>query len=183
MLEQSMGKELKIGDKTKFEGSKDSLIMENAKNAARGLDDFMIIVKTDEWQSKMAVGHQEKAIEDEMRELARDIHRIIRLCTLNGDLTNAFSGHLHYLTMLPGIQDSVKPTEGSDGVQFVVVDVSVLHDTLRKLNAELIENLNYIFFYTTTEKTFMNGVSDKGRESKTLSDFKKDEKAQQAGLR
>jgi hypothetical protein len=165
----------------KFHGLPEDLIIGDPVSAAFGLEDFMNIDKDAEWYAKIIEASQESAIEAEMRYLAGEMREIVSVCAAkNGLVTSAFSRHLHYLTWIEGIKESLRPAGEHD---FAVCDSEKLCVTLQALALELLDFLEYVLYSTSGEKVFKNGVRDKGRRAVDLGYFQNHPKAKQSKLR
>jgi hypothetical protein len=164
----------------KYYSSREDLIIGDPADAAHGLEHFMNITMDETWYPKLYVQEQVKAIEAEMRALAGDIHDAIDRCSADGQETDVFSTHLHYLTHVDGIKESLKRAGGGT---HLVLNVQQLHAGLEQLAYEIIDFLEYVLHNTAGEKRYDNGVRDKGRPDVTLDYFLTHEKAQVSKLR
>jgi hypothetical protein len=164
----------------KFHGVKEDLSMGDPTQAAFGLEAFLNIEKTTDWFAKIVeTGNvQEKEIEAEMSKLAQDMQDITNMNLGNGKVTNVFNNHLHYLTRMEGIKECLQVA----GQVFQVVNWDKLCSKLYELMLELVEFLEYVIYMKTCEKTYQNGVRDKGRPAVGLQYFKSHHQAVQSNL-
>ncbi len=102
----------------------------------------MNIQKDSTWYRK-ATEKPEEAVEDEIRQLASDIQKVFETCTSNGQITDAFSGHLHYLTLFPKISGTVKRVD-KICFDYEILDFKQLRGQLLLLKSELILFLEYV---------------------------------------
>jgi hypothetical protein len=124
---------------------------------------------------------QEKSVEAEFRKLAEQILSLRAKCSRADEETDALSTHFHYLALMEGIKDKVKPV----GDNFMVIDVDGLHEQLVHLASELTEFLEYVMYSTGKgdEKRFHNGLRDRGRVQVSLDYFHREPNAELCGLR
>jgi hypothetical protein len=166
----------------KFYGARENLIVGDPAHAARSLEVFMNIEKDENWFGNMVDSKQALAIENEIRKLAQELASAGSACAQNGQVTDVFSTHLHYLTMIEGIKDSVKQDVVGAG-KFTVIDHVTLSATLCELASELNDFLDYVMYSKASEKMYKNGMRDKGRPDVSFDYFVNHDVAKQSGLR
>jgi hypothetical protein len=163
----------------KFWGAREDLIIEDPVHAAFGLEDFMNVRKDEEWYAKMVEGKQEICIQKEVQQLVADMRVAVGTCTTNGQETEAFTGHLHYLTMIEELKGSLRAV----GRVHVVLDVDKVHAGIGSLGLELMDFLDYVLKNKVGGTKSKDKVRDQGRADASLDYFARHPNSVQAKLR